>query len=427
MLGAIIGDIVGSPYEFDFNNIKTTDFELITRESHYTDDTVMTLAVAKALMESWSEGRRLDYALVEHMQELGRRYPDAGYGARFSTWLRSDDPQPYESYGNGAAMRVSPVAWMFSTLEDVERYAASTAAVSHNHPEGIRGAQATAAAIFLARTGSSKAEIKAYVEDAYGYDLSPTLGEIRPTYTHVESCQKTVPPAIIAFLESESFEDALRKAVSLGGDSDTLTAICGSIAEGFYGIPDDIKQRALDVLDWKLREIVTEWHENIGEIQDDLVLAHKQHEEDDRDIMQSWTIDIMPFMNAYRDASDRGVAEARSWKNNPMPEARSTFSLDMPLSLEEYTQVLRGFVPGSAQDRWFAFFDGTVLRFCRSYSGNCIFEATIERRDTDFLVSQVVVNQDPAQYPENDETDTRDYVHALVSLLAGRKDFLPEE
>ncbi|MDD6024493.1 MAG: ADP-ribosylglycohydrolase family protein, partial [Oscillospiraceae bacterium] len=244
MIGAIIGDMVGSPYEFDWNNIKTKDFPLFSPDSGFTDDTVMTMAVAKAILDTddTSNDEALRRSFVRCMQDLGNSYPDAGYGFRFLSWLDQRHPEPYGSYGNGSAMRVSPVAWLFHTMEDVRRVARLSAEVTHNHPEGIKGAEATAAAIFLARTGHSKAEIRDYMVSEFGYDLSRTCDEIRPTYRHVESCQGTVPEAITAFLEGESFEDVLRTAVSLGGDSDTLTAIAGSIAEGFYGVPEEIRE-----------------------------------------------------------------------------------------------------------------------------------------------------------------------------------------
>ena len=263
MYGAILGDIVGSPYEFDHNNYKAKDFLLFSRRSEFTDDTVMTLAVAKALLDTrgWDDAA-IKAALVREMQRLGRAYPNKGYGVRFNHWLYEDDPQPYHSYGNGSAMRVSPAAWLAESMDEALHLAQLTSEVTHDHPEGIKGAQATAAAIFLARTGRSKAEIKAYVEREFGYDLSHTCDEIRPTYHHVESCQETVPQAITAFLESTDFEDTLRTAVSLGGDSDTLAAITGSIAEAFYGVPENLKQACLRLLTPELVEILEMW-ENV--------------------------------------------------------------------------------------------------------------------------------------------------------------------
>ena len=260
MYGAILGDIVGSPYEFDCNNYKAKDFPLFSRRSDFTDDTVMTLAVAKALLSSrGQDDTAIKAALVREMQRLGRIYPDRGYGARFSRWLYADAPQPYHSYGNGSAMRVSPAAWLAKDMAESLHLARLTAEVTHDHPEGIKGAQAAAAAVFLARTGHGKAEIKAHVERKFGYDLSRTCDEIRPTYHHVESCQETVPQAITAFLESRDFEDALRTAVSLGGDSDTLAAITGSIAEAFYGVPEELRQECRKRLTPKLAAILRRW------------------------------------------------------------------------------------------------------------------------------------------------------------------------
>ena len=243
MYGAILGDMIGSPFEFDRGN-KTKNFPLFSEESTFTDDTVMTIAVAEAFLGTHfpTNDETIRQRLISSMQAYGKRYPYAGYGGMFSRWLRSANPKPYGSFGNGSAMRVSAVAWLFDDLDSVRHMARLSAEVTHNHPEGIKGAEATASAIFLARTGHSKTEIKTYIEKEFHYDLSRTCDEIRPDYHHVESCQETVPEAITAFLEGESFEDVIRTAVSLGGDCDTLTCIAGSIAEGFYGVSEDLKQ-----------------------------------------------------------------------------------------------------------------------------------------------------------------------------------------
>ena len=257
MYGAILGDIIGSPYEFDRGN-KSKDFPLFSRNSKFTDDSVMTLAVADAFLSLPPEASEVEIRrfLVRSMQTYGRKYPYAGYGGMFRRWLKDTNPQPYGSYGNGSAMRVSSAAWLFDDLETVRHMARLSAEVTHNHPEGIKGAEATASAIFLARTGSTKAEIKAYIEANFHYDLSRTCDEIRPTYRHVESCQGTVPEAITAFLEGESFEDVIRTAVSLGGDCDTLTCIAGSIAEGFYGVPEELKRQCREHLPEDLRKVL---------------------------------------------------------------------------------------------------------------------------------------------------------------------------
>ena len=241
MYGALLGDMIGSPYEFDRGK-KTKDFPLFIRESEFTDDSVMTIAVAEALMATLGKDDvSVRYAVIRSMQKWGRRYPYAGYGARFIHWLREKDPEPYNSWGNGSAMRVSAAGWLCDTLEETRRLARLSADVTHNHPEGIKGAEATASAIFLARTGHDKEEIRAYITAEFGYDLTRTCDQIRPDYRHVESCQETVPEAITAFLEGKDFEDVIRTAVSLGGDCDTLTCIAGSMAEAFYGVPEPLK------------------------------------------------------------------------------------------------------------------------------------------------------------------------------------------
>lgn len=242
MLGAILGDIIGSPYEFDQDKeiAATKAFPLFGPTSQFTDDTVMTIAVCEGLLNGYGDRAKTRKEVIRSMRAWGAKYPDAGYGERFGMWLFLEGGVPYNSYGNGSAMRVSSVAWLYDDLETVLDYAKITAEVTHNHPEGVKGAQATAAAIYLARIGMAKNAIKSFIEENFNYDLSRTIDQIRPTYHHVESCQGTVPPAITAFLEAGDFEDVIRTAVSLGGDADTLTAIAGSIAEGFYGVPSDL-------------------------------------------------------------------------------------------------------------------------------------------------------------------------------------------
>ncbi len=241
MIGAILGDMVGSPYEFDRGD-KTKDFIFWDPRARFTDDSVMTIAVAEALMDAGKDAdeEKIKSAVVEAMQKWGHRYPDAGYGGMFRQWLHTVDPKPYGSYGNGSAMRVSAAGWLYDTMERTREVAGWTSEVTHDHPEGIKGAASTAAVIFLARNGASKDEIRRYVTDEFGYDLSRTCDEIRPVYHHVESCQETVPEAMTAFLEGEDFEDVIRTAVSLGGDCDTLTCIAGAMAQAFYGVPEEM-------------------------------------------------------------------------------------------------------------------------------------------------------------------------------------------
>lgn len=245
MIGAIAGDIIGSVYEW--NNIKTKQFNLFAPDCYFTDDTVLTVALAESILTG------TDYASL--MKAYYRRYPDAGYGGFFHQWARSHEGRPYNSWGNGAAMRISSVGFAFNTLDEVLLRAAQYTGITHNHAEGLKGAQATAAAIFLARTGSTRADIKQYIAATFQYDLSHSVDEIRPTYRFNESCQETVPQAIICFLESTDFEDAIRNAISLGGDSDTLACITGGIAQAHYGVPPDITDRAMSILDGDLRRV----------------------------------------------------------------------------------------------------------------------------------------------------------------------------
>lgn len=265
MYGAILGDIIGSPFEFDRGD-KTKNFELFTKGCQFTDDSVMTAAIAEALIAVGIDASKeeMEEAVIANMQKWGRRYPDAGYGGRFRYWLEAPKPKPYNSYGNGSAMRVSAAGWLYPTLERTREVAGYTAEVSHNHPEGMKGAEATASCIFLARNGVNKAKMKEYVSREFGYNLNRTLDEIRPRYHHVESCQLTVPEAITAFLESENFEDAVRNAVSLGGDTDTLAAITGSIAEAYYGISAILREECRKRVSEDILNVMQIFDETIG-------------------------------------------------------------------------------------------------------------------------------------------------------------------
>lgn len=255
-MGAIIGDTIGSIYEF--NPTKDYHFQLLNHAMEYTDDSIMTIAVAEWL----KNGNHSHQALVDSMQQWGSKYrnPMGGYGGMFSTWLDQSNPKPYQSWGNGSAMRVSPVGFYFDTLNDTLLAAQTSAEVTHNHPEGIKGAQATAAAIFLARSGKSKADIKEYIVTSFGYKLDRTCDEIRPNYHFEASCQETVPQAITAFLDSKDFEDAIRLTVSLGGDADTMGAITGAIAAAYYKeIPDELYNFVWDKLPVDMKEIICKW------------------------------------------------------------------------------------------------------------------------------------------------------------------------
>jgi ADP-ribosylglycohydrolase len=250
IIGAIAGDIIGSVYEFD--NIKIVNFDLFCEESYFTDDSVLTLATMDAMLNQKN--------YTENYQLFGRKYPNAGYGGNFYDWIFAKHPKPYNSWGNGSAMRVSPVGWYGNSIEEVMAEAQKSAEVTHNHPEGIKGAQSTAAAIYMARTGKDKSEIKKFIMDTFHYDLERKIDDIRPDYKFDVSCQGSVPEAIIAFLESTDFENAVRLAVSIGGDSDTIACITGGIAEAYYQkIPDNIIENVLSILPKELMKIIEEF------------------------------------------------------------------------------------------------------------------------------------------------------------------------
>lgn len=261
MLGALVGDIIGSTYEF--YGTKRTDFELFEEGCRFTDDSVMTLAVAKWLVEDKKHTTKM---LIKCMQELGQKHPGAGYGGLFYSWLYQDDPQPYNSWGNGAGMRVSPVGLYAKTLDEALELAAVTASVSHNHPEGVKGAQAIATSVFLCKQGKTKQEIRDYVEKTFGYNLHRTIAGIRPRYGFDVSCQGSVPEAIIAFLEGNSFEEVIRLAISLGGDSDTIGCMAGAIAACMYPIPHYIAERCNNLLTDDLREIKDQFMDMVEEL-----------------------------------------------------------------------------------------------------------------------------------------------------------------
>lgn len=257
MIGAIVGDIVGSIYEFDNHRGKV--FPLFKKGCFATDDSIMTLAIAKALMHSDGDMELLSKNAVRYMREVGRPYPNCGYGGSFLRWMYSKNPKPYDSFGNGAAMRVSPVAYRSTSLQNALEMSDAVTRVTHNHPEGLKGARATTAAIWLALNGEKKCGIKSFIEHNY-YKIDFTLDEIRPSYQFNETCQDTVPQALEAFFESTSFEDAIRNAISIGGDSDTLAAISGAVADAYYGVPEDIFNKAITYLDPMLKHILMEFN-----------------------------------------------------------------------------------------------------------------------------------------------------------------------
>ena len=354
MYGAILGDMIGAPYEFD-RSPKTKEFPLFSRYSHFTDDSVMTVAAADALISTLGKtDEEITSAVVASMRKWGKRYPDAGYGFRFYSWLHSETPEPYGSYGNGSAMRVSSAGWLFKTLKETRHAARLTAKVTHDHPEGIKGAEATASAIYLARTGKSKQEIRGYMISRFGYDLSRTCDEIRPTYRHTESCQETVPEAITAFLEGTGFEDVIRTAVSLGGDCDTLTCIAGSIAEAFYGISDELKQ---------------ECRKRLPE-------------------------DMLSVLDRFSSVRCAETAKRSDWKALDMPSQQDTFVLQRSFTSRQMAALRRGNIPQQMEDKWFWYMEGDTLFAHRSWTGFCIYRIDF-MEDNDHVVT---VNRDPDQY-----------------------------
>lgn len=256
MLGAIIGDTVGS--RFEWHNHRSKDFDFLTYKCEPTDDSIMTLAIAKAILKSEGNVNKLSDLVVRYMQQLGRLYSDAGYGGAFRKWIRSSDPKPYGSFGNGAAMRVSPVGFAAKSMDEAKAMSKAVTKVTHNHPEGLKGAEATTVAIFMALHGKSMLEIRDYIDKNY-YPMNFTLDDIRDSYQFNETCQDTVPQAMMAFFESTGFEDAIRNAIFIGGDSDTLAAITGGIAEAYYGIPSEIRKHELTFLDERLLDILVEF------------------------------------------------------------------------------------------------------------------------------------------------------------------------
>ncbi len=266
MYGAILGDIIGSPYEFAYWK-RNKSFELFPQYAKFTDDTVMTVAIADALLSCGKNAEEEEYekAFVDSMQKWGMKYIDAGYGGMFYRWIKSKSTQPYGSFGNGSAMRVSPVGWMFDSLERTRKVAKWSALVTHNHPEGIKGAEATASIIWMARNKASKKEIREYIEKQFLYDLSRSCDDIRPNYEFNATCQGSVPEASISFLESVDYEDCIRNAVSLGGDTDTLACIAGGMAEAFYGIPEEILMEGKTRIMPDLKDVIDKYYDYIAD------------------------------------------------------------------------------------------------------------------------------------------------------------------
>lgn len=446
MLGAITGDAIGSVYEFD--NTKDYDFALFTAKSNYTDDSVMTAAVANWLLrdpDHFYEG------LEASMLEFAEKYPCpmGGYGGGFHTWLfhpeklysydyRYGQPpyqsktgrHPYGSWGNGSAMRASAVGWFFDTLEETERVAEISAAITHNHPEGIKGAQATAAAVWLARNDKAKDEIHEYLSRRFGYDLEKTYRYWHPIYGWESSCQGTVPQAIICFLDSENFEDAIRKAVSLGGDSDTLACITGGIAEAYYGgVPRQIERRILDMLPDTFLEILSAMQEKtvygkVCPIED--VRVKKEVPKVDKGTakaLEMWTMGLGNSARRFEGENPippkKKMATKDTWKTLPMPEESVTVPLDLRLSDEQMSLVLYGHIPDAMEDHWFMYCSDNKIHYHRSWTGICVFEAGFHESFSGFQISSLTINQDPEDCRIEPERATALFCALLMEECGG--------
>ena len=429
MLGAITGDTIGSVYEF--NNTKDYNFTLFLSESNFTDDSVMTMAVARWLLNDPTHSYQ---GLEDAMLSMAFRIscPMGGYGTGFFYWifkpyhLKGYNPRygelpyksttgrhPYGSWGNGSAMRVSPVGWFFDTLEETERVAAVSAAITHNHPEGIKGAQATAAAIWLARNGKSKETIRAYIEQHYGYDLHKTYEYWHPIYNWESSCQATVPQAIICFLDSTDFEDAIRKAVSLGGDSDTLACITGGIAEAFYGpVPETIASQVIKRLPAVFVDILKEFRERsayglLGRPKADKKEAPGEPTLDDgaRRALLLWKMGLgdsnKRFSGEDFNPEKKEIATADSWKTNPMVEPAIEVNPDFHLDAGQMKVIAFGHIPKVMEDHWFMYCDDSHIRYYRSWTGLFVFDATYKKEEEGegFVIDRLRIhpNGDAAQ------------------------------
>jgi len=412
MLGAIIGDIVGSVHEYE--NMKSKDFQLFARGSRFTDDTVMTIAVAEALLNGGTADN-----FIDSMKKFGRLYPKADYGGQFGQWVVSDDRNPYNSFGNGSAMRVAPCAWYAKSLEEAEQLAELSASVTHNHPEGIKGAKATAAAIYLARVGKegtakTKAGIKDYIQTKYGYDLNRTLDEIRPSYQFNETCQETVPEAIVAYLESRSFDDAIRNAVSLGGDADTLAAIAGSVAEGQYGIRHDTLTNGIGYMDEELSSVVNAWLDRGLPTGGHLAKSYVRQDAD-----YLWLPDHLTEPHEIK--ADIRISETQF--------ARVRFGLwskpheikaDIRISETQFARVRFGLWSKRREDKWFIYFENGRICCRRSLTGIKIYEAEVQKCDTGYIVPIITVERDTELYRcKDDAKDTGIFRYLLGEGILG--------
>ena len=462
MLGAIIGDIVGSRFEFDRGD-KSREFELFTSQCEFTDDTVMTVAVAEALMNAGidADEQTVKANLIASMKKWGQKYPNAGYGARFIDWVLSDDPKPYGSFGNGSGMRVAPVGWLYDSYSRTREVARWTAEVTHNHPEGVKGAEFTAAAIYLARNGANKRQIKEELQ-IFNYDLSRTLDDIRPTYKHVEDCMHTIPEAFSCFFEANSYEETLRNVMYIGGDTDTLCAIAGSIAEAYWEIPQDILDKAKEYLSEDVFDVVQRFTNTVIERQSDksrfiatssgMRVKPPKRMKDKRweSIGPAVPVDIhnIKFVNIptglrpgasesekakckglipedeeYIELPDGGYMLVKKYQNELNYHEMSSVYQDRPAQIpirgSRLNYLLNDYSPKES-DKWIMFNHPNHFVIYNRESKYCIYDVeymAIDSHEEDnpivAVVSSMRINQDPRQHSSDDKDDF-DKVHDLI-------------
>lgn len=404
MLGAIIGDIVGSAYEFNPTN--DYNFKLFPTGCGFTDDTVCTVAVADALMHS-------QYTFGESIHYWCRKYshPKGGYGGRFNRWVASDNPQPYDSFGNGSAMRVSPIGWWYHTKEDVLEAAKATADCTHNHPEGVKGAQAVALAVFLAnnarlegKTPDASEIVKECVEFS-SYDIDIDWSRVRNKFD--ETCQGTVPVALAIIRDSKDFEDALRRAVSLGADADTLGAIVGSIAEPIWGIPDWMKAKALDLLPSEMKKVLSDFRQDVGSRRLEAKMEADKADREGMEAMMLWKLglgNMGRFFNGENPLPEKNkIADAKSWNIEPMPEGEDSVTIPfiMHLSSSQMDVLRRGHIPDAQEDHWFMYTDWHHIRYYRSWTGMAAFEAHYMNTQAGYAIDRLTINKNLCQWGVN--------------------------